>query len=195
MKIKLILIALFILLCGAGYKHHFSIRQILKGSRASQRRQNIEADREGLTRIKNDAELKKMIQSGALVKIDSRVNVDPRVKLLYRYVRPWTNRYIVGLTLKSKKKFHTNCVKVTSAVRPLDYQKRLAKRNHNAAKTHGPYASSHPTGATVDITKRGRSKKQLKWLREILATSEVNDHIEVTEEHRQPVFHIDVFNH
>ncbi len=195
MKLRAIIIVIAIICIAAGSHRglRHSIAYYLKGSKKSQRKQNQVAYHEGLTRIKDDKQLKKFTKAKILVPISSKVRVDHRLARKFRVVRPEANKLLVDLTKAGKNRFHKNIVKVNSAVRTIAYQKKLRHRNGNAAKISGPLASSHPTGATVDIAKKGLSRPQLQWMRYRLAMLEDRGLIEVTEEHRQPVFHLMVF--
>ncbi len=166
----------------------------LKGSAESMHKQNEVADESDLSRIKNEEELKKFIASGILVPLPNiqEVFVDERLDARYRYVRPWTKKFLLDLGKKFYAKFGEG-LQINSAVRTQDSQRDLVKKNKNAAKGVGKKASSHPTGATVDITKKGMSAPKIKWLRTELLTLEREGRIEATEEHSQSVFHIMVF--
>ncbi len=82
---------------------------------------------------------------------------------------------------------------MTSAVRTVEVQKKLRRHNHNAADIDGDLASPHLTGATIDIGKRGMTKKQLEWCRNYLLEKQNDGNIDVEEEFRQRVFHITVY--
>jgi hypothetical protein len=82
---------------------------------------------------------------------------------------------------------------VNSAVRTVEFQHWLRKRNRNAADLDGDTASPHLTGATIDVSKRWMSRKQLKWMRDYLLAFQTAGMIDVEEEFRQRVFHITVY--
>lgn len=174
-------------------KHKSSRSSVLRGSRKSQKVQNVEANKENLTRIKNDAALKRMKAGGYLVKITKKVKIDKRLNKKFRYTRPWTNKFLEDMANAFSKRFGNDKLKVNSAVRTVEYQKKLRHRNANAAKSTGDKASSHPTGATVDIAKKNLTPSELTWVRNYLSTFEVKKEIEVTEEKNQAVFHFMVF--
>ena len=81
-------------------------------------------------------------------------------------------------------------LQVTSAVRTAEQQRHLTRVNHNAAPAEGEIASSHLAGTTVDIGKRGLTRKQHKWVVDYLARMKEQDIIEPEEERRQACFHI-----
>jgi hypothetical protein len=68
-----------------------------------------------------------------------------------------------------------------------------SKKNKNAAPVSGPTSSSHLGGSTVDITKKGLTKDEIRWMRKALLKLEAQDLVEATEEFRQSVFHIMVY--
>lgn len=166
----------------------------LRGSRESQRRQNRQADKEGLTRIKSRAQQKRFEKTGLLVSLPENrsVRVDGRLSKDRRVCRPWTRRFLLRTGLKFYKKFKQP-IKVSSDIRTVPDQRLLRGRNPNAAPVTGRFASSHLTGSTVDITKKGMSAKQIEWMRRELISLEKQRKIEATEEFRQPVFHVMVF--
>jgi len=166
----------------------------LHGSKRSQQRQNREADKEDLTRLKNSLQQKRFRNAKILVPLpeNSNVKIDRRLSKARRLCRPWTRDFLLAFGAKFYKEFKQP-MKVTSATRTVADQKRLRKRNLNAAPVAGGRASSHLTGSTVDITKKGMSTKQIRWMREQLISLEKQKKIEATEEFKQPVFHVMVF--
>src|SRR5262249_53667207 len=106
-----------------------------------------------------------------------------------RYVRPWTNDFLNDLGQGFYAEFHKP-IQVTSAVRTVQQQRKLRRRNHNAAPEFGETASSHLAGTTVDIAKRGLSKKEHQWVADYLARLKDSEVIEPEEERRQACFHI-----
>jgi len=79
---------------------------------------------------------------------------------------------------------------VNSAVRTVEQQKKLRRRNRNAAPIDGDTASSHLAGTTVDLAKRGLTRKQKKWLDAYLKNLQDQGLIEAAEERRQACYHI-----
>ncbi len=166
----------------------------LRGSPASQKRQNQKADEADLTRIKDSEQLNRFKRLGLLVPIRETQGlvIDPRLPVEFRFVRPWTQAFLEDLSTRFYKKFSKN-LQVNSAVRTVEYQNNLRKRNKNAASTHGNRKSSHLTGATIDIAKLGMTTEELGWMRTQLLAFEKVGRIEAIEEHHQSVFHIMVF--
>ncbi len=164
---------------------------LLKGSHESMVRQNEEIDRLNLTRIQNDAELDELIEQNQLVQIDETpgLHVAGNLKPNRRYSKPWTRDFVEDLGSAYYDEFGTQ-IQLTSAVRTADQQKKLRRHNRNAAPIEGDTASSHLAGLTVDIGKRGLSKKQHKWVENYFAKLRELGLIEVAEERRQQCFHV-----
>lgn len=166
----------------------------LKGSPESMALQNREADREDLSRL-TEGQLEIFKKNGSLVPllVGSGIVIDPRLPERYRWCRPCTRDYLVDLKKDFKHEFERP-FQINSAVRSIEYQKGLTKRNGNAASASpGLHQSSHLTGATVDIAKIGLSGKQLQWMQNRLLADEKKGLVEATEEHHQAVFHVMVF--
>lgn len=166
----------------------------LRGSRASQEKQNREADREKLSRIEDDAQLERLKKGGLLVKLPETktVIVDERLESKWRWCRRWTTAFLRDLGREYYAKFHEP-IQVNSAVRTVEYQNALRKRNGNATSANGKRRSSHLTGATIDLAKRDMSSAEKKWIRRKLLDLEKRNLIEATEEGGQPCFHVMVF--
>ncbi len=169
----------------------------LKGSRESQQRQNEEANKEDLSRIKNDDQLENMKQLRLLVPLPTNqyIQIDSRLKNEFTWCRPWTRNFLITLSKDFHKNFpkSKNKIKINSAVRTIEYQNELRGRNKNAIEAAGPLASSHSTGATIDIAKLDLSRGELSWMRKYLLRLEGRKAIEATEEQYQAVFHIMVY--
>jgi hypothetical protein len=164
---------------------------VLRGSYESMLRQNEEIDRLQLPRIEDDAQLEDLILKQELVEIQESeslrvaANLDPE----RRYCRPWTLSFLEDLGEAFYAKFKTP-IQVNSAVRTVAVQKKLRRRNRNAAPETGEIASSHLAGLTVDINKRGLTKAQRKWLDAYLLDLRNLNLIDAAEERRQAVYHI-----
>lgn len=168
----------------------------LHGSRSALMEQNLMAQREGLSHITHTRQLKIFEKKKLLVPLRSgtAVKIDRRLLREYSYARPETRLFVRRLSRDFARKFHKP-LQINSAVRTVDYQKQLRRKNRNAARaTTGLLQSSHTTGATIDIAKKGMSRTELNWMRERLIRLERAGYIEATEEHRQPVFHVMVFD-
>ena len=167
----------------------------LRGSRSAMRKENSKADRENLSRIKDGMQLRQFVRSGRLVPIPEHrhIAVDHRVRHSRRYVRPWTAQFLKDLAADFSKEFGGARIRVTSAVRPQADQRRLCRRNANAAAPDGPLASSHSTGATVDIGYKKMSATQRAWTDRYLLRLEQQGLVQVTKEQVQACYHVMVF--
>jgi hypothetical protein len=164
---------------------------LLKGSHESLIRQNEEIDRLNLPRIQNDAELDELIANNELVEISEQpgLHVAGNLKPNRRYAKEWTRDFVEDFGQAYFDEFGAQ-IQLTSAVRTADQQKKLRRRNRNAAPIEGDTASSHLAGLTVDIGKRGLTKKQHKWVENYFAKLRELGLIEVAEERRQACFHV-----
>jgi hypothetical protein len=72
----------------------------------------------------------------------------------------------------------------------MDFQKKLRRYNKNAAPVEGEVASSHLSGATVDLARRYMTPKEVRWMEIQLFLLHIRGRVEVMEEHRQLCFHI-----
>ena len=164
---------------------------VLKGSRDSLLRQNEEIDRLQLPRIADEQELQHLIDIEALVPlpVGRSVRVDPRLEINRRFCRPWTRDFVEDLGQAYYKQFHQP-IQINSAVRTVEQQERLLRVNRNAAPAEGDTASSHLAGLTVDIAKRGLSRKQRKFIEQYLVKLRSGGLVEAAEERRQAVFHV-----
>jgi hypothetical protein len=69
----------------------------------------------------------------------------------------------------------------------------LGEWNGNAAPARGPSASTHLTGAAVDLSKVEHSDVELAWLRLVLSRLAARGIVSAIEEFVQPHFHVVVF--
>jgi hypothetical protein len=187
------------------HRHHARLRRLrfygppvapeLRGSRDSLVKQNSEIDRAALERIEDEDQLRQLEETGALVPLaeSKSLRINPELQESRRYCRPWTAQFVSDLSRDYYSKFHQP-LQVTSAVRTADQQRHLMRVNGNAAPAEGDIASSHLAGTTVDIGKRGLTRKQHKWVADYLAHLKEQDVIEPEEERRQACFHIMVSN-
>jgi hypothetical protein len=167
----------------------------LKGSPNALLEQNRVADKENLSRLESEREISRFVQLRLLVSIPNGsygIRVDPRLERSRRYCRPWTIEFLKDLGTRFQKEFKKT-LQVNSCVRDIETQEDLRDRNGNAAKTSGPRASSHLTGATVDISRLGLSRKEQEFIRGRLLIHERANRIEATEENQQKVWHIMVY--
>ena len=164
---------------------------LLKGSHDSLLRQNAEIDRLQLPRIQNDQALEGLIARDELVALPENhaIRVDPRIEATRRYCRPWTRNFLEDFSQAYYKEFRQP-IQVNSAVRTVEQQERLARTNHNAAPADGETASSHLAGVTVDIAKRGMTRRQRAFVEGYLVNMHNLGLVEAVEERRQACFHV-----
>ena len=122
----------------------------------------------------------------------SALAVNAELEENHRYCRPWTAKFLADLARAHEAAFHRS-IKVSSAVRTVEYQKRLMETNGNAAPAEGDLVSPHLTGATIDIAKKGLTRAEMAWMRKQLAGLEAAGKIDVEEEFKQACFHITVY--
>jgi hypothetical protein len=154
-------------------------------------RQNEEIDRLDLPRIADDEELEQLKASEALVPIreSEALRFDPRLDPARRYCRPWTREFVDDLSQAYYRQFHSQ-IQVNSAVRTVKVQRKLRRRNRNAAPEKGETASSHLAGITVDLQRRGMTKEQVRFVESYLFYLKALGLVEPEEERRQWVFHV-----
>jgi hypothetical protein len=166
----------------------------LKGTHEILVHQNEIADRDGLTRVQDDADLERMRREQLLIAlpIAAGLQVDERLPANRRYCRPWTADFLSQLSREFYARFQTP-LQVNSAVRTVEFQQHLLHINGNAAPAEGDTASPHLTGQAVDIAKHGLSLTQIAWLRGYLLPLVQEGKIDVEEEFQQACFHISVY--
>jgi len=166
----------------------------LRGNRASLERQNERLEAEGLERIEDEDDLAARIAHRLLVPVpaSSALMVNGNLPATHRYCRPWTARFLADLASAHEAEFHRPLL-VSSAVRTVEYQKRLMQVNGNAAPAEGDVVSPHLTGAAVDIAKDNLSRAEMAWMRRHLLAIEAAGKIDVEEEFQQACFHITVY--
>ncbi len=166
----------------------------LRGTHASLVRQDERDRAEGLTRIKDEAQLESLVHEHDLIALplSGEVQADPRLALDRRYTRPWTAKFLQALGRSFAHQFGAPLV-ITSAVRPASYQERLMWRNGNAAPANGAIASPHEFGATIDIGKKGMTAREIAWMRGYLLPLQQAGQIDVEEEFYEACFHITVY--
>jgi hypothetical protein len=166
----------------------------LRGSHDSLVRQNMKTEADGLERILNDEDLRDRIARKMLVPVpvSSALMVNATLPQERRYCRPWTSDFLIDLSRAHAARFH-HSLDVTSAVRTVEYQKRLMGTNGNAAAAEGDVASPHLTGGTIDIAKQGMNMQELAWMRAWLLPRQNAGKIDVEEEFQQACFHITVY--
>lgn len=167
---------------------------ILLGSPEARALENTKANQLGLERVADEHSMKRLIQERRLVRVPNNEYVRwhrhfPRE---YAFSLPHTHMFLVQLGREFRKTFHKP-ITVTSAIRPISYQRRLALRNPNAAPAEGTLASTHPTGATIDLGYKNLLPRERMWLESYLSKKEREGKIQATQERYQACFHIMVY--
>lgn len=166
----------------------------LRASWNSQIVQNKQADADDLSRMQDVAMVQRFVRAKLLVPVPSstRHYYTRYIPAKYRYLRPWSKLFLDRLSSQYHARFKKK-LRVTSMVRTVALQQSLAKRNGNAAAAQGPRRSSHLTGATLDISKKGMKQSEIDWMRRVLFSLREGGHLYAVEEFNQPTFHIMVY--
>ena len=167
---------------------------LLRAQWSSQIVQNKRADTDDLSRMKNVAMVQRFARAGLLVRVPSRTRhyYTRYIPAKYSYLRPWSKLFLDRLSSQYYARFKKK-LRVTSLVRTAALQISIAKRNKNAASAYGPRRSSHLTGATLDISKKGMKQRELDWMRRVLHSIKVEGYLYAVEEFQQPAFHVMVY--
>jgi len=154
-------------------------------------RQNEEIDRDALPRIEDDAQLEELKASHELVPIEESetLRIEHGLDPSRRYCRPWTRDFVQDLSELYHERFHDQ-IQLNSAVRTVKVQKKLRRRNRNAAPAEGETASSHLAGITVDLQRRGLTKDEIRYIEYYLFYLHALGLVEAEEESRHWCFHI-----
>jgi hypothetical protein len=166
----------------------------MRGTREILVHQNLMADEEGLSRIQDDFDLRRMRADRMLVDLpeSASLHVNPELASDRRCARPWAVRFAVQMARSYYARFHVP-LQVNSAVRTVDYQIRLRRVNGNAAGIGGETGSPHLTGEAIDFGKREMSTAQIAWMRTYLRPLMQAGKVDVEEEFQQACFHISVY--
>jgi uncharacterized protein YcbK (DUF882 family) len=171
-----------------------SANSLLRARRDSQVIQNEQADADRLARLED----REMLDRFTRLELLSEVPVRSEGYYLHgipdasRFARPWTKLFVERLGRQFHNRFGKP-LRVTSLVRTVAYQNALRRRNRNAASPYGPKRSSHLTGASLDISKKGLRASEIAWLRQVLASLKEQGYLFAIEEFKQPNFHIMVY--
>jgi len=166
----------------------------MRGTREILVHQNLIADEEGLSRIQDDDDLRRMHTERMLVDFPESTSLRVNAELAgnRRCARPWTVRFAADIARAYYLRFHQP-LQVNSAVRTVAYQLRLRRVNGNAAGIGGEMASPHLTGEALDFGKRDMSTEQIAWMRTYLRPLMQVGKVDVEEEFQQACFHISVY--
>ena len=167
---------------------------LLRANSSSQLIQNEYADRTDLSRMKNVRMIQQFARSGYLVPVPvaTKYYYLHQISPKYRYLRPWTKLFLDRLAQQHYARFGRR-LRVTSLVRTIAMQEWLTRTNGNAAPAWGNDSSSHLTGATLDISKKGMSYAEVEWMRRVIYSLRQQGYLYGIEEFDQPVFHVMVY--
>jgi hypothetical protein len=157
-------------------------------------RENARADADGLSRLRTRAALDRFVRAGLLVPVlevtrGFRVVGVPRWR---RVARPWTRLFLYQLGQAVHALFGGR-LRVRDLTRTEAVQAALGAWNGNAAPARGAVASTHLTGASVDLSKVEHSDVEIAWLRLVLDRLTERGLVSAIEEFAQPHFHVMVF--
>ncbi|MGA9640543.1 MAG: DUF5715 family protein [Terriglobales bacterium] len=164
---------------------------LFRPSHDSLLRQNEEVDRLQLPRIVDDVQLEQLKASGELVPISESetLRIEHGLDPSRRYCRVWVRDFVQDLSELYYARFHDQ-IQVNSAVRTVKVQKKLRRRNRNAAPAEGETASSHLAGITVDLQRRGLTKDEIRFVEYYLFYLRALGLVEPEEESRHWCFHV-----
>jgi len=171
---------------------HFN--PVFPGSHELLVQQNVELDKLQLPRIANDVELLSYELSQDLVPLSESdsLKIAPDLPDNRRYCRPWTRDFLEDFSQAFYEEFHAP-IQVNSLVRTAEQQHKLRRRNRFAAPEFGDTASTHLTGVSADLSRRGLTKQQYQWIRDYLMPLHDAGLVDPIEE-SQPVLHIMVYD-
>lgn len=174
---------------------HVYWNPMFKGSHEMLVKQNEIIDQMELPRIADDDELEQVIENEELVPLTESpsLKIASNLTETRRYCKPWTRDFVQDFGQAFYEVFKKP-IQVNSAVRTVQQQKKLRRRNRNAGPIEGETASTHLTGITLDISKRGLTRKQHAWIEQYFLPLKEAGLIDPIEERRQPVFHVVVFD-
>jgi hypothetical protein len=166
----------------------------LSAAADSQRLQNEQADAQDLSRMKDDAMVRRFRGLALLVPVRATTPAYylQGIPSKFRYSRPWARLFLQRLGQQFHARFGTR-LRVTGLVRTVQYQQALAGRNANAAPASGDKRSAHLTGATLDISKRFMNSREAAWTRRVLSQLRQRGVLYAIEEFAQPCFHVMVY--
>ena len=155
------------------------------------RLENRGAERDDLTRMRDLGMVTRFRKAGLLVPLraETATYYVAGVAPPLRVARPWTRRFVEQFAAALHGLFGTR-LRVTSLTRTTLWQLALRRTNASAAAASGPLGSSHLTGASVDLSKRGLSAKTTSWMRTVLRRLHAQRLVHATEEFHEPHFHV-----
>jgi len=182
----------------AGHSEHYQVglgrwSPMFPGSHDMLVRENEELDRLQLPRIADDYELLRYELSQELVPVSETdaLKIAADLPDNRRYCRPWTREFLQDFSQAYYDQFHSP-LQINSLVRTVEQQHRLRRWNRFAAPEFGDTASTHLTGVTFDMSRRGLTYEQYEWIRNYLLPLQAQGMVDPIEE-RQPVLHVVVY--
>jgi hypothetical protein len=176
--------------------HRFALHfnPVFPGSHELLVQQNVELDKLQLPRIADDYELMKYELSQDLVPVSESdaLKIAANLPENRRYCRPWTRDFLQDFSQAFYNEFHIP-IQVNSLVRTAEQQRNLRRHNRFAAPEIGDTASTHLTGVTADLSRRGLTKAEYAWMRAYLIPLHEAGLVDPIEE-SQPVLHIVVYD-
>ena len=180
------------------YRGHYQVGMgrwtpMFPGSHDMLVRENEELDRMQLPRITDDYELIRFELSQDLVPVSETdaLKIAADLPDNRRYCRPWTRDFLQDFSNAFYEQFHAP-LQINSLVRTVEQQHRLRRWNRFAAPEFGDTASTHLTGVTFDMSRRGLTYEQYEWIRNYLLPLQAEGMVDPIEE-RQPVLHVVVY--
>ncbi len=173
---------------------HFSrYTKMFPGSHDMLVQQNEELNRLQLPRISDEGELARYEATQVLVPVNETdaLKIAADLPESRRYCRPWTRDFLQDFSQAYYTQFHSP-LQVNSLVRTVEQQQRLRRHNRYAAPEWGDTASTHLTGVTFDLSRRGLTGEQYGWILAYLLPLKESGMVDPIEE-SQPVLHVVVF--
>lgn len=166
----------------------------IPASRGHLVRENARVTAERLSRVPTRPSLERFVRAGLLVRVpeEARGFYVADVPRWRRVARPWTRLFVRQLGEALHTLFGSR-LRVTDLTRTAAVQEALGEWNGNAAPARGAIASTHLTGASVDLSKVEHSDVELAWLRLVLGRLTAQGLVSAIEEFAQPHFHVMVF--
>jgi uncharacterized protein YcbK (DUF882 family) len=174
---------------------HLHWNPMFKGSHEMLVKQNELINTLELPRIADEEELVQTIGNEELLQLQESpsLRIASNLKASRRYCKPWTRDFVEDFSEAFYQQFKKP-IQVNSAIRTVEQQRKLRRRNRNAGPIEGETASTHLTGIALDISKRGLTRVQHKWIEEYFLPLKNLGLIDPVEERRQAVFHVVVFD-
>ena len=153
--------------------------------------ENAGADADGLSRLRDRATVDRFARLRLLLPVPPSA---PGLHVIgvpawRRVTRPWTLTFLRQLGAAMHTMFGGR-LRVTDLTRTEAVQRALGEWNGNAAPARGPLASTHLTGAAVDLSKVEHSDVEIAWLRTVLRRLTTRGLVDAIEEFAQPHFHV-----